>query len=331
MSENELKPSLDVEKRLDQMEHKLGIVYSDDANTLKELYTSPKTILMFVTLLNIGLFIGGTVYTGIQVKSIQERYQEAAQKINDAQQKYNEAETKLKQIQTIAEETKGTLRDVQRQAGELVADVQKKSKESGTEITQIRTQAEQQLELLKKSGASTIAAMTAYQRDAENAVAKSAQAVEGKIQEAIKTSSDAVNKNQTSIDALGSQIGKVSVEVKQKELELSKIQTGLQAQLSAAEKLNDEFTSKIKAIARTDKITIPVLFEIADVWLKLVFGLVILALLIAVTTSILVWRRYRRTNRTTREPQVENTIEAAEKKKNSPQPSGFLIGTGANA
>ena len=92
---------------------------------LQDLYISPKTILISITLLNIALFIGGTVYTGVQVDSIQKRFQEASQKIIDAKQKYDEAEAKSKQIQSIAEDTKVTLRDIQRQAGDLAADVQK--------------------------------------------------------------------------------------------------------------------------------------------------------------------------------------------------------------
>src|SRR5262252_6796175 len=138
---------------------------------------SPKTILISITLLNIALFIGGTVYTGVQVDSIQKRFQEASQKIIDAKQKYDEAEAKSKQIQSIAEDTKVTLRDIQRQAGDLAADVQKKSKESGNEITNIKTQADQQLELLKKSGASIVASMTTYQRETEAALEKAANAV----------------------------------------------------------------------------------------------------------------------------------------------------------
>jgi chromosome segregation ATPase len=271
MPENDGKQQW-LESRLEEIERRLGHVHPSGTNIFRELYVSPRTILISVTLLNIALFIGGTVYTGVQVESIQKRFQEASQKILDARQKYDEAEAKVKQVQSFAEETKVTLRDIQRQAGDLAADVQKKSKESGNEITNIKTQADQQLELLKKSSASIVASMSSYQRETEAALSKAATEVALKLEDKIKFNKDAINDKQASVDQLGLKIEGLSAKVSQKDLELSKIQKGLEEQLGIAIKLNDEFTSKIKSIARTDKVSIPVAYDITDVWLKACFG-----------------------------------------------------------
>jgi uncharacterized coiled-coil DUF342 family protein len=122
-------------------------------------------MLVFVTLLNIALFIGGTVYTGLQVDSIQKRYEEASTKILEAKQKYDEADSKLRAIQTI-------LRDTQRQSAELLAKVMADSKPSANEISKIKEQSEQQLEMLKKGGAATMTSMNSYQKEIETALEK---------------------------------------------------------------------------------------------------------------------------------------------------------------
>jgi hypothetical protein len=65
-----------------------------------------------------------------------------------------------------------------------------------------------------------------------------------------------------------------------KNLELEKIQKGLEDQLATANRLNTDFMGKIKTIARTDKLTIPLAFELSDVWLRaLIGGLFLLCLL----------------------------------------------------
>jgi len=47
-----------------------------------------RTILLAVTLLNAAIFIGGSVYTGISVTSIQEKYAKAQSEIEKVRQDY---------------------------------------------------------------------------------------------------------------------------------------------------------------------------------------------------------------------------------------------------
>jgi F0F1-type ATP synthase membrane subunit b/b' len=286
MSEDDSKER-SLESRLDEVERRLGVGRPSDASIAHDLYVSPRTLLISVTLLNIALFIGGTVYTGVQVDSIQKRFQEASQKIVDAKQRYDEAETKSKQVQSIAEDTKVILRDIQRQAGDLATDAQKKSKDIGSELASIRTQADAQLDLLKKSSASIVASMTGYQRETEAALARAANDVGLKLEREIQFNKDAINKKQASVDELGLKIEGLSVRVSQKDLELAKIQKGLEDQLGTARKLNDDFTTTIKSIARTDRITIPVVYGITDVWVKIVLGGALAVSLLSLAVSLL--------------------------------------------
>ena len=53
------------------------------------------SIILAITLLNVALFLGGTIYTGFQVSSIQERYNLANEKITNAENKFNEASRTL--------------------------------------------------------------------------------------------------------------------------------------------------------------------------------------------------------------------------------------------
>src|SRR5205814_2295624 len=66
---------------------RVGALPARARSNSEELYFSPRMILLAVTLLNVVLFIGGTVYTGVQVTSIQKRYEDAAIKIDEAKQK----------------------------------------------------------------------------------------------------------------------------------------------------------------------------------------------------------------------------------------------------
>jgi DNA repair exonuclease SbcCD ATPase subunit len=239
--------------------------FHDRKSVLEQLYVSPRSILVFVTMLNIVLFIGGTVYTGIQVASIQKRYEEASTKILEAKQKYDEADSKLKAIQAI-------LGDTQRQSEQLLANVTKSASSSANEITTIKEKAEGQFELLKKNSVATIAAMNSYRRDTEAALSKAADEVAEKIEQKIRFNKKAIENKQHEIDDLGQQIKGLSAEVEVKKLELKKIQNGLSDQLDLANRLNSEFTNTIKSISHSDKLTIPLAISLTSTWLKVLLG-----------------------------------------------------------
>ena len=239
--------------------------FHDRKSVLEQLYVSPRSMLVFVTILNTALFIGGTVYTGVQVDSIQQRYEEASAKILEAKQKYDEADSKLKAIQTI-------LGDTQRQSAKMLADVKNRANLSADEITKIKDKSEQQLDSLKESSAATIKAMSSYQRDTEAALEKAAGDVAKKIEQKIQFNTNSIEQKQAEIDGLGLQIKGLSAQVEGKKLELEKVQKGLNDQLDTANRLNSEFTTTIKSIARADKLTIPLAFELSSVWLKVLLG-----------------------------------------------------------
>jgi len=260
-------------------------------NALEQLYISPKMLLIAVTLLNVALFIGGTVYTGVQVDSIQKRYEDAAIKIGEAREKYDVADSKLKLIQGIVDQTKITLGDIQRQASASIADLQKQSKESAAEISGIKDKSEQELDRVKKTSEATLANMSSYQKDTEAAVAKTAAGVGVKIEREIQSNKNAIETKQASIDALGLQIVGLSANVDQKALELAKVQKGLEEQLSTAIRLNREFANKITSIARADKITISLAYSITSTWLKILIGALILLSLLTFVLSLFSIRR----------------------------------------
>lgn len=261
-----------VDWRLSEIERRLGYEHPPAARrTFEALDFSPRAILISITLLNIALFIGGTVYTGVQVKSIQERYEEASVKIADAKRKYDEAALNLQSIQVVADQAKASIGNIQKQTSDLLSDLQKRAKDNGNEIAAIKSQADQELDLVKKRGASTIARMNSYQEDAEAALAKAAKEVGLRIEKEIRVNTASIEAKQASIDGLGLRIEGLSAEVKKKDLEIATVRKGLEDQLDTAKALNVQFTSKVREIARTDKVTIPVAYSITDIWLKVVF------------------------------------------------------------
>lgn len=260
-----------VECKLDHLsEYMHARPIHEPRSDLEQLYISPRSILVFVTMVNIALFIGGTVYTGVQVDSIQKRYAEASTKILEAQQKYDASESKLKAIQTI-------LTDTQRQSAELLADVRNRSSENSSEISKIKEESELQLRELKQRSASIITSMSAYQKDTEAALEKASNDVAEKIEQKIQFNKDAIQGKQAEIDELELQIKGLSANVSVKNLELEKIQRALDDHLAEANRLNVDFAEKIKSITRTDRLTIPLAYELTDPGLKLLFGIPFLA------------------------------------------------------
>jgi predicted nucleic acid-binding Zn-ribbon protein len=56
---------------------------------------SAKKVLIAVTTLNVILFLGGTLYSGIAIKSIMEKYEDAAKYIRNSEKEYLDAKSKL--------------------------------------------------------------------------------------------------------------------------------------------------------------------------------------------------------------------------------------------
>lgn len=287
----------DVARRLREMEVQITNLdrrlyerpFHEARSVLEQLYISPKSLLLFATLVNVALFIGGTVYTGIQVDSIQKRYQDAAAKISEAKQKYDEAEKDYAVADSKLKSIQGLLSDARTRTDDLLADVEKKAKASANDIADIRGQSEQQLAALKKQSTITLTNISDFQTVTENAIKASATGVATKLEQEIKSNREAIEKKTNDVDALGLQVTGLSAQVQVKKLELAKIQKALEEQLTYAKSLNAELTNKIKAIARTDRVTVPVAYTISDFWLKLLVGLLFL---LCPIPALLVQRRF---------------------------------------
>lgn len=77
---------------------------------------SLRSILLAITLLNAVLFVGGTVYTGISVNSIQQRYKEAQTEIKKVQADY---ENYKKRIEANVGDVEGDLMKISNKTSEL--------------------------------------------------------------------------------------------------------------------------------------------------------------------------------------------------------------------
>jgi hypothetical protein len=270
--------------RLSKIENFVAANYQTDRlSVLEQLSISPKTLLIFITLLNVALFIGGTVYTGVQVDSIQKRYEAAAIKISEAQQKYNEALLSFQTIESIANKTKIEIVNIEKQLNELIESSVKKSKELDNEIVNFRGRADQHLEMLNQRSAMIISTMDKYKEKTESALQIAANSVANKLESEIILNKEAIEKKQSHIDELGLQIEGLSIKVDEKSLDIVKIQDRIENQLNVVNKLNNEYKEKIKSIKKSNKITIPIAYSITDIWLKL---LIILPLIYFVFASI---------------------------------------------
>lgn len=78
-------------------------------NTSKSsLFTTDK-ILIFITLLNVIIFFGGTISSTVTVNSIKQQYKESSQIINQAKDKYYQAENSLKILNNKLELSKNQI------------------------------------------------------------------------------------------------------------------------------------------------------------------------------------------------------------------------------
>ncbi|WP_133150083.1 hypothetical protein, partial [Vibrio splendidus] len=67
---------------------------SDSGLTIKQL-------LLWTTMLNVVLFLGGSIFTATKVSSIQDRYNQAEIKIEEAQKQYSDAKKKLESVSLL--------------------------------------------------------------------------------------------------------------------------------------------------------------------------------------------------------------------------------------
>ncbi len=71
-----------------------------------EDYFSPINVLIYITIINIVFFVGGTVYSGITIDSIRQQYVKSEQTTQKSRDKYLEAEYKLKTLKDDLDKSK---------------------------------------------------------------------------------------------------------------------------------------------------------------------------------------------------------------------------------
>lgn len=106
---------------------------------------SLRTILLAVTLLNAAIFIGGSVYTGISVTSIQEKYEKAESEIERVRQDYDKYRAGLQerlgdiegQLRATAKET-GEAQDHAKQLSKDLTSLDGQVQELRTSIATVR-------------------------------------------------------------------------------------------------------------------------------------------------------------------------------------------------
>ena len=248
-----------IEDRIKRIESLLDYKYGHE-NPWR-LYFSPRYILLAITAINVIIFVGGTVYTGLQVSSIQQRYDEASLKILDAKQKYDEADSKLRSVQVV-------LNDAQQQAIKMLSDVKERVATSAGEIASIKEQSKGVLDALRKSSADTLSEMNGYRKDTEYALQQAAAQVAQKLEGEIQYNKAAIEEKQASVDDLGLKISELSAEVAAKKLQLEGVQLDLKNQLDEAGRLNADFGAAIRSIVGSGEITIPMLWKASSIWLK---------------------------------------------------------------
>lgn len=107
----------------------LGGAPPSPAGSSEPLFGSAQ-ILLAITLLNAVMFIGGSVYTGISVNSIEQRFREASDRTTAAQEQYekrveqlrartDETEALLKRVDTGAENLSASLSEAQTRVGKI--------------------------------------------------------------------------------------------------------------------------------------------------------------------------------------------------------------------
>jgi len=80
-------------------------ILQDNKTNKKDLFPLDK-ILIAITLLNVFLFLGGTIYSGITIDSINQQYKESEKIIQESKEKYSEAKYNLQNIKNELENSK---------------------------------------------------------------------------------------------------------------------------------------------------------------------------------------------------------------------------------
>jgi hypothetical protein len=168
-------------KNLERELRELRELRDPQQQAIADIVMTPRFVLTAVTLLNIALFLGGTIYTEIQVQSIQKRYQEAGAKIDAATEKFQEAEAKLKAVAISSAQTETALKEIERNAVTSVETVQKRWTDSAAELTKLRAAAIQEFDTLKKTSATTEEGIIALRQTTQDKLTQAVTTAEGEL------------------------------------------------------------------------------------------------------------------------------------------------------
>jgi len=192
-----------------QTKHDRGIWFS----------TSP--VFVWVTIVNFVLIFGGTIYTYINVRSIQNTYQEAESRINDAKAKYQEASSELDQSRAKAAQAKADVESLTNNFERFDAQLSELRKESERKLGAIADEARAQLNQLKVEKVSIGSTLRALEDDMKRTIAQNSSTIREEVGKHIEAAGKVVQESSDRLKGLGPEISelKLKIEVKNKEIQ----------------------------------------------------------------------------------------------------------------
>jgi hypothetical protein len=241
---------------------------SDVGITLKQL-------LVWVTFLNIVLFLGGTIFTAFKVASIQERYNQAEVKIVEAQKKYSEAKQALDSVTRLEITVKNRLNEIANLSEVRQKQLNEKSRIHSQSLNTILTKSDEQYQLLVQKRADISERMSDYLKETDLELQRAANQLTVKLESDIEVQS-------TSLELINKDIELVKKNSDESQKLIEGLQNNIDMQLESFKGIEVALIAKLDTLTGRNVVTITHLWAVADIWLKGLLLLPLLALFIIV-------------------------------------------------
>ena len=252
---------------------------------------TPWQLLVSLTLLNVILFLGGAIYTGVQVDSIQQRYQEATNIINDAESKYREAETSLELVRAEETRIKNRLATIAQTNEETLEDLERRSAESRDRISEMLGEADTQLDALKIRRTKISESMTLYLDETTEELKEIASEVTAKLEDDLNFKSRDIDRVANEIRDLGNHIDTVSIQISNRGQEAANLRASIDLDIRELNGVKRQLEDRLTG---GDKLSVFEAWSSSDGWLRTFLVLTALLLLVAICGGLYilfaVWR-----------------------------------------
>ncbi|BCD97428.1 hypothetical protein [Marinagarivorans cellulosilyticus] len=247
---------------------------------LRQFYISPKQFLMWATALNVALFLGGTIYTGVQVTSIQERYGQAVAQIGEAQQKYTEAKLALDSVERLEVTVKNRLDQIARDGEALRKQLGEESRAHKESLSRLLEDSDKQYDMLVKKRSDITERMSDYLNETDVELKRTASRLTAKLENDIELQSSA-------IELIKTDIASVKQDAGSSQKEINALRKTIEDQLKSFEQLETQLKTELDKLVGKGVVTLSHFWRGTDVWLKLlVLGVPIFTLLIGVVATL---------------------------------------------